>query len=286
MPNSKVVNIIPGGYVLRMKYDKEKFRAIIAEEVRKAGSPEKLAKRLDVAPNSVYNWEKGKNKPFDSTVVEICQKLGIEPPTINASKSSLSKSRPAEIDGFTMVPFLDVSLAAGDGAVTLDTEAQSHLAFQTQWLRSVGVPVEMAVVRVTGESMTPLIYDGDVVLIDASQNDALNGRIYAIYHEDHLRIKRVKTKSAALAEFKKSCIELGGLDLFCSLEKRQINLTGENEGEEPIEDFVTRVWNERYHPYALISDSKEYLDPEFVEKSRELHIVGRAVWIGRDISRQ
>lgn len=48
--------------------------------------------------------------------------------------------------------------------------------------------------RVTGESMEPLLWDGDVILVDCAQTEILSGKVYAFALEGKLRVKILHQK--------------------------------------------------------------------------------------------
>lgn len=78
---------------------------------------------------------------------------------------------------FAMVPLHDVELAAGSGFTNDSEEAGTHLLFRRDWMQKVGVGTKDArLVRVRGDSMEPMLFDSDVVLLDTSRTDVPAGR--------------------------------------------------------------------------------------------------------------
>lgn len=287
MNMQKVANIFQNGYPLGMKYDVQKFLVMVGEMLVKYGSPEALAKPSGISASTIYNWVEGETIPRGSMIVRFCQKLDLPLPLSGKPPKPI---KPVEIDGYTMVPFLDVELAAGDGPLAvLDPEVHSHLAFQTSWLRGVGSPAKMAVVRVMGDSMKHLIYDGDAVLVDTSQTEPLSGCVYAIFYEGRLRIKRVETGFFGYEEFDIACSE-GRMHTLCEKVSERKMIPDKKDPDvlvpETDKEFTSRVWDEYYKPVALVSDNREQYPVEFFDHGRQCHIIGRAVWIGRDISHQ
>ncbi|GAB7078698.1 hypothetical protein JCM14635_12420 [Megalodesulfovibrio paquesii] len=49
----------------------------------------------------------------------------------------------------------------------------------------------MVLMDVTGDSMSPVIEDGDTVLIDESKTDVFAGRIYAVAIDDEILVKYI-----------------------------------------------------------------------------------------------
>ena len=90
-----------------------------------------------------------------------------------------------------MVPMVEARLSAGSGSFETGGEVLRHYAFRWDFLRRKGNPARMALLRVSGDSMQPLILNNDVVLIDQSQNEPAPGRIYAVGVEDLVYLKTV-----------------------------------------------------------------------------------------------
>ena len=59
------------------------------------------------------------------------------------------------------------------------------------FLRRKGNPRRMVLMRVSGDSMVPEIFDNDLVLLDQGQTEITPGRLYAVGFEDAIYIKRI-----------------------------------------------------------------------------------------------
>ena len=93
-----------------------------------------------------------------------------------------------------MVPKLSVQLAAGHGAATPEVEtATGFLAFRREWMQCYGLqPGQVSAVDITGDSMEPMLSDGDTVLVDHRRNEAKQGKVFAVRVEDDLLVKRLQ----------------------------------------------------------------------------------------------
>ena len=101
-----------------------------------------------------------------------------------------------QIDGgdYAPVPLYNARASAGPGALNGDAEVVEQLAFQRSWLKKMNVkPGNACLLRVKGDSMSPLLQDGDIALIDQSKSKIRNGRAYAFVDIDgQTRIKRLE----------------------------------------------------------------------------------------------
>ena len=89
-------------------------------------------------------------------------------------------------EDFEAVPRYDVFLAAGDGRLNDEGDPVEHLLFSRPWLRRMGIAPDMgALLTVTGDSMEPLLADGDLVLVDRDRFDPVSGKVYAFNDPDN-----------------------------------------------------------------------------------------------------
>lgn len=96
-------------------------------------------------------------------------------------------------DMFALVPRVAVEMAAGNGLIAVEEEGMPPLAFKRSWLtrKAVTSKDNLRIVGVSGDSMSPYLEDGDVVMIDMGQTDVTDGEVYAIRYGHDLRIKRL-----------------------------------------------------------------------------------------------
>ena len=95
--------------------------------------------------------------------------------------------------GWVDVPRLDVAASAGPGAIGTDDAAIGTFRFSARWLREQGfAAASLSAIRVAGDSMEPLLRDGDEILVDRAPRPLRDG-IHVVRIEDALLVKRVQT---------------------------------------------------------------------------------------------
>lgn len=106
-----------------------------------------------------------------------------------------NSDKPNQSD-FIALPFLDVEASAGLGAAVPTHEGmQSVVSFERAFLRSMGaMPDHCKIITARGDSMTPTIPDGSLVVIDHSQRDVVNGWISVVNVCGDLLVKRVRRR--------------------------------------------------------------------------------------------
>ncbi|MFC5498151.1 helix-turn-helix transcriptional regulator [Caenimonas terrae] len=77
-------------------------------------------------------------------------------------------------------------------AVEVDNTPGSPIFFRADWLQERGYkPYSLLALRVTGKSMEPRLFDGDVVVINTDLTEPKDGEVYAINYEGEPMIKRL-----------------------------------------------------------------------------------------------
>lgn len=91
------------------------------------------------------------------------------------------------------VPFFtEVELAAGDGIIPTRENHGPKLRFSRSTLKRQGVePEHAACVKVSGNSMEPVLPNGSTVGVDTVNRNIIDGKMYAINHDGMLRVKLV-----------------------------------------------------------------------------------------------
>ena len=97
---------------------------------------------------------------------------------------------PLRDDEVALPFFREVLLSAGAGISEIQENHGCKLRFAKSTLRSVGVDESHAAcVKVSGNSMEPVLPDGSTVGVDQLQTNIIDGEMYAIDHCGHLRVK-------------------------------------------------------------------------------------------------
>lgn len=89
------------------------------------------------------------------------------------------------------VPFLrEVELSAGSGRTVIEESSKAKLRFGKMTLRKHSVQFDQAVcVPVHGNSMEPVLPHGSTVAINKAATSVVDGKMYALSHAGHLRVK-------------------------------------------------------------------------------------------------
>lgn len=100
--------------------------------------------------------------------------------------------RPASDEDFAFIPFYNANGSCGNGYSNDHVEIKKTLAFHKDWLKANALTEsKLSVITAKGDSMSPTITDGAILLINGGYGRVENGKVYAIVINDEVRIKRL-----------------------------------------------------------------------------------------------
>jgi phage repressor protein C with HTH and peptisase S24 domain len=108
-----------------------------------------------------------------------------------AQDNSYVKPPRRETGAWVDVPRLDLGASAGPGALPGGEGAFDTFRFSRRWLAEQGLErAQLSAIRVEGDSMEPLLNDGDEILVDRSPRAFRDG-IHVVRLGETLMVKRV-----------------------------------------------------------------------------------------------
>lgn len=129
--------------------------------------------------------------------------IGVDSCSEDQVKAALARASGVPgIADFVMVPKYDIHASAGNGSVIHDEAIVDHLAFKREWIRqSLGLdPSCLALIDVRGDSMSPTIDCGDLLLLDTRPERARSEGVYVINLNGTLLVKRVRVRLSGVVE--------------------------------------------------------------------------------------
>ena len=149
---------------------------------RHGGNQRRAAQDLGIKTMTLNNWLKGKRTPNLDALEPVFEALHLH---------IVSPGDDFSATGYDYVPKHAARAGAGASLETSD-EVEGMYAFRKDWLAAQGIYASSAVMLdVTGDSMEPLLREGDTLLIDKRDTEIRDGRIYVVTLGDELRVKRV-----------------------------------------------------------------------------------------------
>lgn len=163
-------------------------------------SRKQAAATAEVSLSSLQRWIAGEGMPAFSSLALLAAGKGVSLDWISngqgemfCSQAKNTPAAPVEDGTYAHVPLYDARCSAGDGAWNESARVLTQLAFTRYSLRKKGLDVaSLSAIRVDGDSMEPLLHDGDTVMIDHGRNSLEGEAIYVIRLDDHLYAKRLQ----------------------------------------------------------------------------------------------
>jgi phage repressor protein C with HTH and peptisase S24 domain len=123
---------------------------------------------------------------------KLAQFFAVSESELGAAEGN-SPRAPSVRSDWVEVPRLPLGAAAGPGALAGSEAAFDSFRFSRTWLREQGLAnAELHAIRVQGDSMEPLLHDGDEILVDRAQRTLRDG-IHVVRVGDALLVKRLAT---------------------------------------------------------------------------------------------
>lgn len=177
----------------------------LAEALAKSGKTKiELARFCGVSHPSVSNWFNGKTKELSAgNALRAATFLGVSARWLTTGKGEMNAGVAAVSDedeiptGFVAIPEYRVEFGAGNrfGPTYEEITECKRALYREEWFKEHGTKPEYCKrFKVHGDSMVPLLYDGDSILCECSPQKIKSGKIYAFGFGDEMRVKRLFTK--------------------------------------------------------------------------------------------
>lgn len=160
-------------------------------------SQQELATLLNVN-RSAITQAKTRNSVPESWIAILAREHNLSIQWLTTGRGDEYTEKESTMQGFVQIPKVRARLCAGGGSFEVDAAVEEYYAFKEGWLQRKGHPHHMVLMDVFGNSMEPLIQEGDMALIDQHQKDVIAGSIYAVGVEDTVMLKRVEKRPGAV----------------------------------------------------------------------------------------
>lgn len=157
----------------------EQILSVLASGVAKYGTAYALSQKSGVSKSNMSRWLSG-TPPRTADIEPVMDLLGAR---IVLPDDTL-------ID-YDLVPKVSAKAGAGASLETSD-EKEGLYAFRKDFMGREHICAASAVMMdVVGDSMEPEFYEGDTLLVDKSDIEIRDGKIYVVTLGDELRVKRI-----------------------------------------------------------------------------------------------
>lgn len=175
----------------------EEFRRRLRLIMQQFGSVADLARSVGVSDNAIYKWVSGRGQPSMVSLVNLAKAAGVSVEWLATGRDLTVKHAPDTLANDGQVPGANAAerepLPAAHSAIQ-SRQTVDYLKFDPEWLRRVFNvdPKNTTLVEAAGDSMSPTIDDGDLILVDSREKRFRNDGLYAIRSGNDLCIKRIQ----------------------------------------------------------------------------------------------
>lgn len=144
-----------------------------------------------VGQGRVGNYERDTREPSLNDLRLLANALGVS--LIELVEDSEEGTQHSGMPDHALITQYSAKGSAGEGFSNGHVEVRGGLMFKRDWLRRMGLKEQnLRVIYADGYSMSPTICHEDAVLLDTSQTEPRDGRIYAMLKpEGELILKRL-----------------------------------------------------------------------------------------------
>lgn len=153
--------------------------------------PSQLAEKAGVYSTTLTRPMNNPDHPYKisrTTLEKVKKATGIPFPH-EAGSDVVTSSKPDDV----MVPVYDIAASAGPGTY-VDYEVQvAQMSLPRDYIKHLTStpPDQLAIISVKGDSMTPTLNDGDIVLVDGAKTSGSFDGLFVINFDGTLHIKRL-----------------------------------------------------------------------------------------------
>lgn len=159
---------------------------------RKRMTQSELAERMGVNKNTISQYKTGSRTPPMDTLELLVDALDISLAEFFACRDD---SRP----DLVFVERVKAKPRAGTGGLETDSAHDGYYSFHSSFIaRKGGTDKTMKIFEVAGDSMSPTLVDGDMIMVNTGESDVRTGRIYLLRIGEELMVKRLETRPGGI----------------------------------------------------------------------------------------
>lgn len=186
--------------------------------IRTGMSRLQLSKLMNVSPQTVHAWETGQATPRTSRLISLAKALMVKPLWLQAGdiigdsqsvddglqvippNAAQPEIAQAQTNTHTPIYMYDIRLTNDFMDIEwLQRKEEEPIYFRNSWFTSRHInPENLRVIRAKGDSMSPMIDNQDIVLIDTEDKIINDGEVYAVIFDGSFYLKKVRKTASEI----------------------------------------------------------------------------------------
>lgn len=180
------------------------FRESVSAAIGSSGGIKKMIYATGIPRGTLEKYIAKTSTPSFFNAAKIAAYLGVSMNDLaGIDTPTFGGQAVTEHEDFAFLPFYEeVEAAAGHGASVIADAAHSVMGFARELLREAGAsPQHCTVIRARGDSMSPTLPEGALLVVDRSQQEIVaNGSIMVVGVENDLLVKRIRRRLDGMIE--------------------------------------------------------------------------------------
>ncbi|MDZ7759919.1 MAG: S24 family peptidase [Desulfovermiculus sp.] len=154
-------------------------------------SQTELARHLDVNRSAVTQAKERDSVP-ERWVYKLARDFSLDPDWLSGKMQDVHPDA-TSWEEYHPVPQVEARLSEqGEFVYVHSKPGSGPYAFHVSWLQGKVNAQSLVLLKAYGESMEPIILNGDNVLVDQAQREIISGRIYVVGIENSILIRRIE----------------------------------------------------------------------------------------------
>lgn len=179
-----------------------------------------LAKEINVTPSAISQIVTGQRNPSIDLLQKIADGLGVSLAEFFICKDELTPD-------IVYIEKVKARPRAGTGGLEADGEHDGLYSFHSSFIaRKRGRPDDMKIFEVAGESMSPTLANGDLIMINLADKDVRSGFIYLLRLEDELMVKRLENRPGGVLLIRSDNLDYDSIQINRNEENTEVQIFG------------------------------------------------------------
>lgn len=183
------------------KYERRRLRLIELRDSKCDGSAAALARKIDRDPSYVARMlypegKTGKKRIADDMMEVIENAFALPRGWLDSEKERHAEHHVVDAESdYAAIRRVKFKISAGISGYSIEylNGHRAPIFFRKDWLQQRGYnPDKLVAVTVSGASMEPSLFDGDLVVINLEDTRLVDGKPYAANYEWEVVVKRLK----------------------------------------------------------------------------------------------
>lgn len=163
------------------------------------GNGRKFSRETGISYSKLHNYLSGVSLPTLDSLIALSEATGASVEWLATGKQTETSTQTNTginwNDEYALIPGYRVQVSAGNGTLAPEFEEPCrYLAFRRRWLKWRGFSEkDLVVAWCNGDSMEPVIYNNDTLVVHTGMIKPVDGGIYVLRNDDQLWVKRIQS---------------------------------------------------------------------------------------------